>query len=84
MRCEPANSIIEKLGGLSAVAKAAGVTVHTVMRWRMPRGPEDKRNLGGTGGTVPHWHVPKLLAAAKERGVPLTLADFFPDEETAA
>jgi len=72
MRCDPAHSIIEKFGGISAVAKIAGVTPHSVMRWRSPR---DK---GGTGGFIPHWHVQRLLEAASERGLALQPADFMP------
>lgn len=72
MRCEPAQSIIEKFGGISAVAKIAGVTPHSVMRWRMPR------EKGGTGGFVPHWHVMRLLEAAGEQKIDLKPADFMP------
>jgi len=73
MRCEPANQIIQKLNGLKAVAEIVGVTPHTVMRWRTPRA------RGGTGGVIPHWHMPKLLIAARDRGIALEPGDFFPD-----
>lgn len=72
MRCDPAHSIIETFGGISAVAKIAGVTPHSVMRWRTPR------EKGGTGGFIPHWHVQRLLKAASDRGLPLQPVDFMP------
>jgi hypothetical protein len=77
MRCEPANSIIIKFNGLSALAEVTGVSVHTVMRWRTPR------EKGGTGGVVPHWHVPAILLAAKAKGIDLAPADFSPVVESA-
>jgi hypothetical protein len=72
MRCEPANSIIKKFNGLTAVAEIANVTPHTVMRWRRTR--ED----GGTGGVIPHWHMGKLLEAAREKNIDLAPTDFLP------
>lgn len=72
MRCEPANSIIKKFNGLTVVAGITDVTPHTVMRWRRPR--ED----GGTGGVIPHWHMTKLLDAAKDRGIKLEPSEFLP------
>lgn len=74
MRCEPADKIIKDLGGLSAVATITGVTAHSVMRWRMPQ------DSGGTGGAIPSRHVPTLIKAAQEKGIPLAAADFFPVE----
>jgi len=70
MRHEPANKIINEFGGLTAVATIVGVSPHSVMRWRMPK------QSGGTGGAIPHWHVPVLLAAAKERKIKLRPEDF--------
>lgn len=72
MRCEPANTIITKFGGLKKVAEATGVTVHSVMRWRK------ERSEGGTGGMVPHWHVQALLDAAKDQQIALGPTDFLP------
>jgi len=76
MRCEPANSIIQKFGGLSALAEVTGVKPHTVMRWRMPR------DRGGTGGVIPHWHVEAVLAEARARKIKLGSSDFFPTPTT--
>jgi hypothetical protein len=77
MRCEPANTIIQKFGGLSALAEVAGVSAHSVMRWRTPR------ERGGTGGVIPHWHVPKLLAEAEKRKIKVRAADFVHVKDAA-
>ncbi|MCO5152546.1 MULTISPECIES: GIY-YIG nuclease family protein [unclassified Shinella] len=69
--CEPAASLIVKFGSVKELAEAAGTTIHAVGRWRREKGK------GGTGGTIPHWHVEPILAAANERGLELTAADFF-------
>lgn len=72
MRCEPADTIIKKFSGLKAVSEVVGVSPHTVMRWRR------RREDGGTGGVIPHWHMDKLLAAARDRDIDLKPADFLP------
>ncbi|MDQ0132634.1 hypothetical protein J2T08_000535 [Neorhizobium galegae] len=72
MRCEPANTIIIKFKGLKPLAEVTDVSVHTVMRWRMPK------EKGGTGGVVPHWHVDAILQAAKSKGIDLKPTDFLP------
>lgn len=64
-RCEPAASIIAALGGLTVVAKAAGVSVVTAQRWRYPTAN------GGTGGFIPRKHHDRLIEFAKERGIEL-------------
>lgn len=69
---EPARSIIERLGGPSAVAKVALVHRTRVSNWMRPK------EAGGTGGTIPFKHVPALLAAAREKGVDLSTDDFLP------
>jgi hypothetical protein len=71
MSYEPASSIINKLGGLTAVSKIAGVSVTTVQRWRMPK------SKGGTGGIVPHWHHERLLQEAKNRSITLEPIEFI-------
>lgn len=43
--------------------------------------PADK---GGTGGTIPLKHVPRLLAFARDNGIELTAADFIPAVDGAA
>ncbi|SMC41345.1 hypothetical protein SAMN06297251_102100 [Fulvimarina manganoxydans] len=78
MRCEPANSLIQKFGGLSAVAKVVEATPNAVMRWRMPKAK------GGTGGAIPHWHIPKLIAEARRSGINVEPGDFIVLDEAAA
>lgn len=72
-----AQRIIEKLGGALAVAEIVGIDVSNVHRWTYPR------NRGGGDGTIPSRHLKTLLAAARERNVLLTPADFFDEEEAA-
>ena len=75
---EPAASIINRLGGFSAVAKLCDLHFTQVWRWTQPRSKK------GTGGTIPQRHHLLLLAIAKKAGVPLTAADFLPLPEPTA
>lgn len=70
--CEPAASIIKQIGGLTVVAKIAGVDISRVVRWRL------KKDKGGTGGAIPLRHVPTLLAYAKQNEILLSAEDFMP------
>lgn len=54
------------------MAEIVGVHRTRVSNWMRPR------EKGGTGGVVPHWHVPKLLEFAKAKGKPVTAANFAP------
>lgn len=63
---EPAASVIAALGGVPFLAKAVGTTTTTVQRWRWPK------EVGGTGGIIPHWHHEAILALAERLGVPLS------------
>lgn len=67
-KLEPAYSIIEKLGGKTAVASALDVAPSTLSRWCTPS-PE------GTGGTVPVRHWQALQKLARQRGVSLPLSE---------
>jgi hypothetical protein len=78
MRCEPAATIIERLGGTRAVSEVAKVDQSRVIRWRLP-----KEN-GGTGGVIPSRHVRPLLDHAKANGLALTADDFFATAGEAA
>ncbi len=69
-----AQRIIEKCGGPEAVAALAGVHVSRVYRWTYPR------ERGGTGGLIPTRHQTALLEKARDKGIELTPADFFPSE----
>lgn len=70
---EPATSIIELLGGVSAVAAMLEKDASTIRRWRMPR-PE------GTGGSIPDDDKLRLIERAKKIGVALSWADFAPPQ----
>lgn len=72
---EPAKTIIAKLGGVSAVAEAAGVHFTRVYRWQWPS------ERGGTGGHIPRWHIPALIEYAGKTGVDLSPSDFAPVPE---
>lgn len=74
---EPASNIIKKLGGPSKVALITGAHRTRVSNWM--RG----KDVGGTGGMIPFKHVPKLLKAAEEKGLPLSADDFLPVKEAA-
>lgn len=76
---EPASRIIDLLGGPTRVAEIVGVHRTRVSNWKRPR------DVGGTGGIIPHWHVSKLLEAARENNVELEPHDFAPvGQEDAA
>lgn len=66
-----AQSLIDKLGGIEAVAFATGVDKSRVYRWTYPA------ERGGTNGEIPRKHWSSLIAAAQARGIELTHSDFF-------
>lgn len=59
---EPAYSVIEKLGGKSAVSEALGLDKSTLSRWCQPR-------PGGTGGLIPQRYWPHLMQMARDQRV---------------
>lgn len=74
---EPAKTIVDKLGGPSAVSKICNVHRTRVSNWTRPK------EAGGTGGVIPFKYAPKLIEAAAEKGVELTASDFLPATEAA-
>ena len=70
--------VIQKCGGPQAVAEMLGISRNAVDRWKYAV------ESGGTGGTIPTRRQHELMEKARERGIDLTPADFFPDEERAA
>ena len=68
---EPASTIIEKLGGVAAVARLTGVHRTRVSNWKRPRAD------GGTGGRIPQSHHVTLLRAARENGIEDISAESF-------
>ena len=69
---EPAQTIIEKLGGDTVVAGIVGLHRTRVANWKRPK------KAGGTGGVIPFKHVPALIAEASKRGIALDANDFLP------
>ncbi len=76
---EPAQTIIAICGGLDAVAKITGRNAANVRRWTY-----GKHQRGGTGGVIPFKAQKILLAAARERGLPLTAEHFFAPVQEAS
>ncbi len=68
---EPAQTIIRKLGGPTAVAEIVGIHRTRVSSWQRAR------DAGGTGGRVPQAHIDKLLDFARVKGIPLSAEEFF-------
>lgn len=60
---EPASTIIDRLGGVGAVAAIAGVHRTRVSNWKR------SREAGGTGGRIPQSHHLAILKAAKAAGI---------------
>lgn len=63
---EPAQTVIKKLGGPSAVAEIVGIHRTRVSSWQR------SRETGGTGGRIPQNHIPTLLAHARNQGIDLS------------
>lgn len=71
MDMQPADSVIERLGGVVKVAEIAGVHRTRVSNWKRAK------EAGGTGGRIPQGHIETLIAHARAKGIALTHADFF-------
>lgn len=72
---EPANTILTRLGGPTAVAKFIGVHRVTVSKW------QSSRASGGTGGMIPMRQIPQLMEMARSLGIALDGNDFLPFKE---
>ncbi len=67
----PISDIIERLGGLTELAKALGhKNPTTVQGWKVR-------------DTIPIRHIPAVIEAGKAKGVDLELADFLPAKKAA-
>lgn len=66
-----AGRVIEKCGGVKAVAVICDCSVSWVYRWTYPR------EKSGRGGFVPQRDAEKLLAAARRGEISLSPSDFF-------
>jgi len=67
---DPAAAVIDKLGGVGAVAEITGLSKVQIYRWTQPIAK------GGTGGTIPRWHQQDLLAYALIESIDLSPRDF--------
>jgi hypothetical protein len=61
-KLEPAYTLIERLGGKSAVAGALNLDKSTLSRWCKPA-------PGGTGGLIPQRYWPQLIEMGRQQGV---------------
>mgnify|MGYP003649743553 CR=1 FL=1 len=68
-RKEPAYSVIIRFGGVTNTAKICKLQPSAVSRWLI------NRAKGGTNGTIPQVHWPRLLAHASKVGVKLTVQE---------
>lgn len=75
---EPASTIIELCGGVSAVSEMTGRDVSRVHRWTYAR------EKGGSNGLIPTDAAQDLMRVARERGIPLTPEHFFPTQNQGA
>lgn len=67
--CEPAYTVIEKLGGKSTVAEQLGLSKAQMSRWCTAA------DAGGTGGVIPQKYWARLMDMAREQRVRLTLKE---------
>jgi len=65
---EPAYSVIQKLGGKTALANDLQLFPSTLSRWCQP-------TPAGTGGRIPQKYWRQLFEIAKERGVDIKLEE---------
>ena len=77
-KCEPAFSIVERLGGAPAVADWLKVKKSVVYRFSTPV------ELKGRGGKIPHWYHDRLLAMARHVGRTLTKGELEGDEKATS
>lgn len=67
-KLEPAYTVIEKLGGKSAVAAELALDKSTLSRWCKPA-------PGGTGGLIPQRYWPQLIAMARKQSVTINVME---------
>ena len=67
-KLEPAYTVVEKLGGKSAVAAQLNLDKSTLSRWCKPA-------PGGTGGIIPQRYWPALIEMARKQGVTINVME---------
>ena len=70
----PAQDIIERLGGEAQVAFITGTAYTAPYRWQAAR------TKGGTGGLIPQRHHRRLIDYARSNGIPLEAEEFLAPE----
>ncbi len=68
-RCQPAYSVISRLGGVSRVADILGITQSAVSRWIITK------SKGGTDGRIPQKYWEDLLHYTEKRGIKIDIHD---------
>lgn len=77
--CEPAHSIIKKLGGVREVSRVIGISAAGVTRWQTPVNKrQGKRATKGCGGVIPEPRRAALISMATDRMIRLSKKDFEP------
>lgn len=71
---EPAISVINKFGGIDAVARIVGRSTVSVRRWAYSKAS------GGQGGLIPAEHQVTLLRHAKETDMTFDPSELLPAE----
>lgn len=71
MDTSPASIVIDRFGGIKAVADTLGLERTAVQRWNYP-------HPRGTGGSVPQRHWAKLIEGARASGIDLAPDDLLP------
>jgi len=66
---EPANSIIESLGGAKNTAKLLRLSHNTPTYWRSAIQQQADGRMRGTGGYIPFRYWNRIIALGKERGL---------------
>ena len=69
---EPAQTVVGRFGGPTALAELLGIHRTRVSNWQRARAS------GGTGGTIPQRYHRQLLDYARERNIELKAEDFLP------
>jgi hypothetical protein len=73
----PAQQIIERLGGAAQVSFITGTSYTAPYRWQAARAK------GGTGGIIPQRHHRRLIDFARAQGIPLAAEEFLAASDAA-
>lgn len=69
---EPAQTIIRKFGGPTAMANLLGIHRTRISSWQRAK------SRGGTDGLIPQSYHRRLLDYARSKGIALSADDFLP------